>query len=291
MEGKICLVTGANAGIGLYTCLGLAQKGAEIVMCARNGAQVKEAQEMIISKTGNPRIHTMIADLSSMKEVKSLSQEFLKRFDRLDVLINNAGLFLSDYQETVDGFETQWAVNYLAPYVLTRRLLGVLKQTGSSRVINVSSNGHLRGSMDFNDLNGRNGNKGSKGYDGLKAYSQSKLGNVLFTKELAKRLAGTGVTCNALHPGVVRTSIGNRNNSSWIAWFWNLGKPFMLSVQKGARTSIYLASSPDVSHISGAYFILSKPATSSENSNDPQLATKLWTVSEELTSGFLENGK
>ncbi len=283
MEGKTCLITGANTGIGLYTCLGLAQKGAEIVMCARNAVQVKEAQEMIISKTGNSRIHTMIADLRSLKEVKDLSQKFLQRFDRLDVLINNAGIFLSDYQETVDGFETQWAVNYLAPYVLTRRLLGILKQTGSSRVINVSSNGHLRGSMDFDDLNG------SKGYDGLKAYSQSKLGNVLFTKELAKKLAGTGITCNALHPGVVRTSIGNRNNSSWIAWLWNLGKPFMLSVKKGARTSIYLASSPEVSHISGAYFILSKPATSSAISNDPQVAAKLWTVSEELTSGFLEN--
>ncbi len=281
MEGKVCLVTGANAGIGKETCFVLAEKGAEVVLTARNRQQAEQVRSKIISQTGNPNIHLITADLSSFQDVLKLSEEFRARFDRLDVLINNAGIFLSEYQETNDGFETQWMVNYLAHYVLTRRLLDLLKVSNYARVINVSSNAHLKGRINFEDLNGKTG------YRGLQAYAQSKLANVLFTKELSIRQMATGVSSYALHPGVVNTGIGNKNNNSWMSWIWSLGKPFMISPTKGAATTIYLASTANLAGHSGLYFVNSQPHPSSDLSTDSTLASRLWDVSEESVKDYL----
>ena len=281
MEGKICLVTGANAGIGRETCFALASKGAEVVMSARNRRQAEQVRSKIISKTGNPNIHLITADLSSFQDVVALSEEFRAKFNQLDILINNAGIFLSEYQENTEGFEIQWMVNYLAPYVLTRRLLDLLKVSGDSRVINVSSNAHLRGRIDFEDLNGKTS------YSGIQAYAQSKLANVLFTKELASRLMGASVSSFALHPGVVRTGIGNKNNSSWTSWIWNLGKPFMISPAKGAATIVYLGSKPHLAGLSGLYFVNCHPQPSSDLSMDSTLASRLWEISEVSAKDYL----
>ena len=281
MEGKICLVTGANAGIGRETCFALASKGAEVVMSARNRRQAEQVRSKIISKTGNPNIHLITADLSSFQDVVALSEEFRAKFNQLDILINNAGIFLSEYQESTEGFEIQWMVNYLAPYVLTRRLLDLLKVSSDSRIINVSSNAHRRGRIDFEDLNGK------ISYSGIQAYAQSKLANVLFTKELASRLMGASVSSFALHPGVVRTGIGNKNNSSWTSWIWNLGKPFMISPAKGAATIVYLGSKPHLAGLSGLYFVNCQPQPSSDLSTDSTLASRLWEVSEETAKDYL----
>ncbi len=259
----------------------MAEKGAEVVLSARNRQQAEQVRSKIISKTGNPNIHLITADLSSFQDVIKLSEEFSTRFNRLDVLVNNAGIFLSKYQETNEGFEIQWMVNYLAHYVLTRRLLDLLKVSNDSRVINVSSNAHLRGRIDFENLNGQ------ATYNGFQAYSQSKLANVLFTKELATRLRDTSVSSFTLHPGVVRTGIGNKNNNSWMSWAWNLGKPFMISPAKGAATIVYLASSPHLAKLSGLYFVDSQPHTSSHLSSDRELASRLWEVSEEATKKWI----
>jgi len=281
MEGKICLVTGASAGIGKEVCFKLAEKGATIVMSARNRRQAEQVRSKIISKTGNPNIHLITADLSSFQDVVALCEEFRAKFNKLDILINNAGIFLSEYQESTEGFEIQWMVNYLAPYVLTRRLLDLLKVSSDSRIINVSSNAHRRGRIDFEDLNGK------ISYSGIQAYAQSKLANVLFTKELASRLMGVGVSSFALHPGVVRTGIGNKNNSSWTSWIWNLGKPFMISPAKGAATIVFLASTPHLAGLSGLYFVNCQPQPSSDLSTDSTLASRLWEVSEETAKDYL----
>ncbi len=281
MEGKICLVTGANAGIGKETCFALAEKGAKVVLTARNHPQAAQIRSKIISETGNPNIHLIAADLSSLQEVVKLSEEFRARFDRLDVLINNAGIFLTEYQETTEGFETQWMVNYLAHYLLTRRLLDLLKVSDYARVINVSSNAHLKGQINFEDLSGK------KNYNGLQAYAQSKLANLLFTKELAARQMGVGVSSYALHPGVVNTGIGNKNNNSWMSWIWRLGKPFMISPAKGAATIVYLASTPNLAGLSGLYFVNNQPHPSSDLSTDNTLASRLWDVSEESVKDYL----
>ena len=281
MDGKVCLVTGANGGIGREVCFELARQGAKIVMSARNRQQAEQVRSEIISKTGNPNIYLITADLSSFQDVVALSEGFRNKFGQLDVLINNAGIFLSEYLETSEGLEIQWMVNYLAHYVLTRRLLDLLKVADDSRVINVSSNAHFKGRINFEDLNG------FANYRGFQAYSQSKLANVLFTKKLATRLRDTSVSSFALHPGVVRTGIGNKNNKSWMSWAWNLGKPFMISPAKGAATIVYLASSPHLAKLSGLYFVDSQPRPSSHLSSDRELASRLWEVSEEATKKWI----
>ena len=283
MEGKICLVTGANAGIGKSTCLALASKGAKVVMSARNRQKAEEVRMEIVASTGNPHIYLINADLSSFKEVVKLTQEFQHQFEKLDVLVNNAGIFLAKYQETVNGHETQWQVNYLAHYLLTRRLIGLLEKSDDPRIINVNSNAHLQGTIDFQDLNGQHA------YQGLKAYAQSKLANVLFTKELGLRLKGQHISSYALHPGVVRTGIGNRNNQSWMSWAWSLGKPFMISPTKGAETIVYLAGNALDAHLNGLYFVKKQPYPSSSLSNDSELASRLWRISEEAVKDFLSN--
>jgi NAD(P)-dependent dehydrogenase (short-subunit alcohol dehydrogenase family) len=281
MRGKVCLVTGANAGLGKQVCLDLAARGAEVIMSARNRQQAEQVRDQIISETGNKQVKLLVADLSSFQETVHLSNTIKAEYQKLDVLINNAGIFLTTYQETADGIETQWMVNHLAPYLLTRRLLDLLQSAPEARIINVSSKAHLRGSIDFDNLYGRGR------YNGMAAYSQSKLANILFTKELAQRLRGTHVSSFALHPGVVNTHIGNKNSSGWMSWAWKLGKPFMISPAKGAKTIVYLATEPQLAGLSGLYFVNCQPHPSSPASTDSVLSTKLWNFSEEQTRAHL----
>lgn len=281
MEGKICLVTGANTGIGKEVCMALAARGAEVVMTARNHRQAEQVKSEIISKTGNKKLHLLAADLSSFQDLVSLTNSFRNQFQKLNVLINNAGIFLTDYEENEAGIETQWMVNHLAPYLLTRRLLDLLRNAPEARIINVSSNSHFRGRINFDDLHGKHH------YNGLTAYSQSKLANVLFTKELAYRLVGTHVSSFALHPGVVRTGIGNKYSNGWMSWLWRFAKPLMISPAKGAETIVYLATTPQLAGLSGLYFVKCQPHPSSKISTDRALSSKLWRVSEEQTRAYL----
>lgn len=277
MKDTICLITGGNAGIGKATATGLAKKGAAVIIVARNENKAKAAVEAIRKESGNEKVSYLLADLSSQKSIRNLAIEYKAKYDRLDVLINNAGVFYSDFQLTEDNVELQFAINHLAPFLLTNLLLDVLKKSAPSRIITVSSRSHFRGKINFEDVNH------SKNYEGyLKAYGQSKLANVLFTYELDRRLKGTGVTVNCLHPGVVNTSISLSNSNFTGKLFWLFSRPFMLTPEGGAKTSIYLASSPEVNGISGKYFDKCKAKRSSDISYDENVAGKLWRLSEEM---------
>ena len=280
MKNKICLITGANAGIGKTTALGLAKLGARVVMVSRNKEMGEEALKEIASESGNENIDLLTADLASFASIRKLAEEIRSRYDKLDVLINNAGIFMSELQYTEDKIEMQWGVNHLAPFLLTHLLMDTLKKASSARIVNVSSRVHFRGVINFDDLNM------TSRYDGLKAYSQSKLANVLFTSELAERLQGTGVTANCLHPGGVRTHFVDKNASGIYKVGWILLKPFMISPSQGAETSVYLASSEEVEGVTGKYFDKCKPRRSSRISYDKDVAKRLWEVSEELTADY-----
>jgi len=276
MRNKICLITGANAGIGKNTALGLAKLGARVVMVSRNKERGEKALKDIASESGNENIDLLTADLASFASIRKLAEEIRSRYDKLDVLINNAGTFVTELQYTEDKIEMQWGVNHLAPFLLTHLLMDTLKKADSARIVNVSSRVHFRGSIHFDDLDL------ITRYDGLKAYSQSKLANVLFTYELAERLEGTGITANCLHPGGVRTHFVNKNASGIYKVGWILMKPFMISPSKGAETSVYLASSEEVEGFTGKYFVRCRPRRSSRKSYNKAVARRLWEVSEEL---------
>ena len=277
MNDKLILVTGSNTGIGFATALELARSGATVIASARDAEKGRRAVEEMRRRTGNEKVELLVGDLGSMAGVHRLADDFLDRWDRLDVLINNAGLILSRRSETEDGFETTFAVNHLAPFLLTHRLLGRLKDSSPSRIVNVASRAHVRARLDFDDLHNR------RLYRSMDVYSQSKLANILFTRELARRLEGTGVTANCLHPGVVRSDLGASGDmGGFFRLGWLLVQPFFLSPEKGARTSIYLAQSPDVSDVSGEYFDNCRPSKSSSRSRNLGDAERLWTVSAEL---------
>jgi NAD(P)-dependent dehydrogenase (short-subunit alcohol dehydrogenase family) len=271
MQGKVCLVTGANAGIGKATALGLAEMGARVVMVARDRARGEAAQAEIKQKSGNEAVDLLLADLSSQEQIRHLAAEFKRRFPSLHVLINNAGIVPLQRQETVDGLEMQLAVNHLAYFMLTILLLDVLKASAPARIINVSSQVHAWGRIDLADLQSK------KGYDPREAYAQAKLANVLFTYELGRRLAGSGVTANCLHPGVVATEL-----SANYAGRLQSGDAPLADSARGAQTPIYLATSSEVEGVSGHYFVSKTPTRSSAASYDETLARQLWQVSEEL---------
>ena len=279
MDGRVCLITGANNGIGKETALALARMGATITMVSRNADKGEAALVDIRQRSGNDRVTLLVADLASLKSVRQLAQDFRNQHQELHVLINNAGAFNSQRALSVDGYELTFAVNHLAHFLLTTLLLDLLKASAPSRIINVSSGAHTRAEMNFDDLNAE------AKYGGMSAYGQSKLANVLFTYELARQLAGTGVTANALHPGVVKTGFG-RNNGGAIGLlfkvFQTVAGPFLLSASQGAETSIFLASSSEVDSVSGKYFVKKEPVQSSEASEDVAGAQKLWRVSEQL---------
>ncbi len=268
MQGKVCLVTGATSGIGKEIARGLSKLGATVAIAGRS----KEKCERALQETNSSSY--FVADLSSQAEVRKLAQEFLSRYDRLDVLVNNAGVFLGERKVTIDGIEQTFAANHLAPFLLTNLLLDRLKASAPSRIITTSSSTHRAGSIHFDDIHLKNH------YSGISAYSQSKLANVLFTYELARRLAGTRVTTNCFHPGAVRTNLVQGGSYGMV---WKAAGPFFLSPEKGADTGIYLASSNDVASVSGAYFVKRKQERSSEMSYGEETAKKLWNLSEELT--------
>ena len=282
MKDRICMITGANSGIGKATALGLAKSGATVVMVCRNQGQGETAQTEIKAPSGNESVDLMLADLASQESVRRLVKDFKDRHQHLHVLINNAGTYLTKRQVTVDGIETTFAVNYLARFLLTNLLLDTLKNSAPTRIIDVAGAYHSKGSIYFDDR------QGEKDYDGARANNQSKLANVLFTYELARRLKGTGVTANCLHPGAVATSLVEKDPDypSSMRLLYKLFKPFLKSPEKGAETSIYLASSPEVEGITGKYFVSKKEAKSSKESYDESVSRRLWEVSAKLTKMY-----
>lgn len=280
MQGKTALVTGATSGIGKETALALAKQGATVVLVARNQSKGQAVLEEIRSQTANPKLDLLIADLSSQASIRQLAAEFKSKYPRLEVLVNNAGGYFGSRKTTVDGLEYTFAFNHLAYFLLTNLLLDVLKAGAPSRVVNVSSGAQSMGRINFDDL------QGHQRFSGQTAYNQSKLANVLFTYELARRLQGTGVSVNALHPGVVRTNFGQDELTPFFRLVLPLLKRFMLTPEKGAQTSIYLASSAEVEGLSGKYFVKQKAVPSAKSSYDTSIAQRLWRISEELT-GFV----
>ncbi len=279
MQNKNILITGASAGIGLETAKFLAKKGANIYIVARTIEKAKSAVEEIKKHSGNNNIYFFTADLSSQKEVRRLAEEVKAKLTKLDVLINNAGAAFQHFQLSADNIEMSLATNHLSYFLLTNLLLDLMKKSAPARIVIVSSDSHYRGKIDFDDL------YMTKDYDGLKAYERSKLGNVLFTLELAERLNGSGVTINALHPGRVKTDIGFKNTGLLYKIGWTIVKLFLsVSVEKGAETSIYLAHSEDVKNVSGKYFTDCKQKWHSRYSQTPGMKEKLWEISEKLTN-------
>src|SRR5215217_3196774 len=277
MGEKVCLITGATSGIGKATAVGLASMGASVVMVGRDRVRGEAVMAEIKEKNANASVDLMLADLSSQEEIHRLADNFKEAYPRLDVLINNAGVIRSKRITTADGLETTFAVNHLAYFLLTKLLLDMLKASAPSRIVNVASGEQRNGTIDFDDL------QGEKGYKGAKAYSQSKLATVLFTYELARRLEGTGITANCLHPGVVGTNLGS-GVSGIFGFTVRALTPLMKSPEKGAETSVYLASSPEVEGSSGGYFVKKAEARSSEASHDQRIARRLWEVSADLTN-------
>jgi len=273
---QVCLITGATNGIGFETALGLAQLGATTILVGRDASRSEAAVARIKAQTGNPRVEHLIADLSSQHEVKALVEQVRVRYPKLNVLINNAGVIVSRRILTRDGIETQWAVNHLAYYIIAESLAGTLIANAPARIINVASDAHYDGRIDFEDISG------SRGYWAPRAYSQSKLANVLHAYDLSRRLAGTGVTANCLHPGVIASNFG-LNNHDWLGFFIRIRNRFIRGSREGARTSIYLASSRDVADVSGVYFAECAPKTSSARSHDVGLQQRLRELSEQMT--------
>lgn len=282
LEGKICLVTGATSGIGKETAFGLAREGGTVVIVARNPEKGSRIVQEIKDSTGNPHVDLLIADLSRQADVRNLATQFRQKYAHLHVLVNDAGGVYMRRQETADGIEMTFGVNHLAGFFLTNLLLDILKASAPSRIINVSSAAHLRAHLDLADLQGK------KTYSGVRAYGASKLAILYFTYELARRLEGTYVTVNALHPGFVRSNFARNNRGGFLVRV--LSAIIGISVEKGARTSIYLATSPEVEHVTGKYFVKCKAVQSNHMSYDRELARRLWEISEELT-GLARKGE
>jgi retinol dehydrogenase 14 len=278
MAGKSVLVTGGTGGIGRATATGLAALGARVGITGRDQARTEAAAASIRAAPGSPAVDGFAADMSVQAEVRRLAAQVLDTYPRLDVLVNNAGGFWAHRHVTADGLEHTFALNHLAPFLLTSLLLDGLTASASARILTVSSGAHASGRIDFDDL------QGERNYSGQRAYSQSKLANVMFTYELARRLDGTGVTATVLHPGVVRTGFGAEDQAAYLSVMIGVARLFMKTPAQGADTPIYLASSPQVEGITGRYFVNRKPRTSSKASYDTTAATRLWQVSADLTA-------
>jgi NAD(P)-dependent dehydrogenase (short-subunit alcohol dehydrogenase family) len=275
MAGRIVMVTGASSGIGRATALGLASMGAHLAITGRDRERTEEAAREIRA-TGGGVVDVFVADLSSQAQVRRLADEVLGTLPSLDVLVNNVGGYWNTRHVTTDGLERTFALNHLAPFLLTNLLLDRLTQSAPARVVTVASNAQALGRIDFEDL------QGQRDYSGARAYNQSKLANVLFTYELARRLSGSGVTANALHPGVVSTGFGAEDPGGTQRMMVPLMRPFMRTAAQGAATSIYLACAPHLDQVTGRYFAKSKPRKSSRRSSDEAVAARLWQVSADL---------
>lgn len=280
MQQKIAIITGGNSGIGKQTAIGLAKKGIAVVLFCRNEEKGKAAQKEIQNQSNNPNIDLIVCDLSSLQSVKKAVDDYKSKYDRLDILINNAGLIFDRLTHTKDGLESQFQVNHLSHFYLTQLLLDLLKKSAPSRIINVSSAAHRGRNIDFEHFA-----SGKEKYDGIDVYGQTKLANVLFTYELSRRYAEEGISTFALHPGVVRTKIGQKNTKGWLGWVWGLitALPvFSISEEKGAETSIFAATSSDLNGESGKYLRDSKIIKSTKQSYNEETARKLWEMSENL---------
>jgi NAD(P)-dependent dehydrogenase (short-subunit alcohol dehydrogenase family) len=280
MHGRICLVTGATRGIGRATAEGLARLGATVIVHGRDAAAVDAVCREIARDTGRTDVSGAVADFASLASVRGLAHDIVARGNPLHVLVNNAGTSAGRRRSTVDGFEWQLGVNHLAPFALTNLLDEPLRDGAPSRVVNVASAAHRRGALDFDDLSWE-----QRKYRGIQAYSDSKLANLLFTLELARRLVGSGITANALHPGVVATNIFGHMGAAGKLFGW-LARPLLLSPEKGARTSVYLASAAEVAGVSGKYFVDCREHAPSTAARDAAAARRLWDVSEQMTRGF-----
>lgn len=276
MTGKTVVVTGATGGIGRATAHGLAMMGAHVIVIGRDPKRTDESAKEIRA-AGSGKVDAFFADLSSQTQLRSLADELLTAFPRIDVLINNAGGYWNTRHTTADGLEHTFALNHLAPFLLTNLLLKRLQLSGPARVVTVSSNAQAMGRINFNDL------QGEHAYSGARAYSQSKLANLLFTYELDRRLHGTDVTANALHPGMVSTGFGAEDPGRAQRLLVPILRPFMLTTAQGAATSIHIASAPDLAQVSGRFFAKRTPRRSSAASYDAATAAKLWNVSAEMT--------
>ncbi|HMK63632.1 MAG TPA: SDR family oxidoreductase [Acidimicrobiales bacterium] len=279
MTGKTVVVTGANSGIGLETALALAGAGARVAITARHPGRGQAAVEDIRRRSDSESVDLVVFDLSDLASVRAGAEQILRQFDRIDVLVNNAGIVLSERTVTSDGLEATFAVNHLGPFLLTELLLARLKASAPARIVNVSSTAHngARRGLDFDDL------QCERRYSAMAVYAKSKLANIYFTTELARRLAGTGVTANCLHPGTVATRYGRDGDTSGVfAFGLKVIKPFILTAAQGARTSVYLASSPEVEGVTGQYFIRCRARQPSKVARDSEAALRLWEASDKL---------
>jgi NAD(P)-dependent dehydrogenase (short-subunit alcohol dehydrogenase family) len=275
MNEKICLVTGANSGIGKVTAKALAAGGASVIMVCRNHDKGRAARAEIVRDTGAENVDLMIADFSDPGQIRRLAADIKAKYSRMHALVNNAGAYYNNRKLIAGGYEATFAVNHLGYFLLTVELLELLKSSATARIVNVASDAHRNSHIDFDDLNLE------KGYSGWKAYGQSKLANVLFTYELARRLKGTGVTANCMHPGVVGTNLFN-HVGGFAGKIVRLFTPFMRTPEKGADTIIWLASSPEVEGITGKYFVDRKERATNPESYDTAIATRLWEISERM---------
>ena len=279
MQGKSVVVTGASAGLGKETAVELAKMGAKVVMTGRDPQRSEEALREARERTGRDDIEMIVGDFSSQAEVRRIAGEIDQRLGRLDVLVNNAALWEFSHKETADGYETVFAVNHLAPFLLTHLLLDKIKASAPSRVVTVSSNAHTRAKLRLEQV------QANRGFAGFLSYANSKLANVYFSYELSRRLEGTGVDSNSLHPGVVRTLLWKRN----LRWYWRpivtplTYLPFMLTPSQGAATQVHVASAPELGGVTGKYFVKKQAVESSPASSDEAAARRLWDMSAEMT--------
>ncbi len=282
---RICLITGANSGLGKAAAKELARLGAKLILVCRNHVRGEKALKDIVESSGNKQVHLYIADLSSQNSILDLTEKLKSNYERIDILINNAGAYFSKRHKTVDGIEATFAVNYLSRFLLINLLLESIRKSKQGRIINVSGEYHRQGRIYFDDL------ELQKFYSGVKANRQAKLADVILTYELSRRLTGTNITVNCMHPGFVKTNIiFNDPDASFFSKFlYKLISPFMKSPEKGAETILYLAASPEVTRVSGKYFINKQCISTSKESYDPNTAQELWKLSEEMLKIKISN--
>ena len=273
---RLCLITGANSGIGLVTARELARQGMDIVMVCRNAAKGEQARQDVLAASRTKKVDLLLGDLADFGSVRKLAAEVQSRYGHLDVLVNNAGLLVDKYTTTAGGIETTFATNHLGPFLLTNLLLDLLRKGREPRIVHVSSEAHRFARFQPDDL------VAPKKYRSIVAYGNSKLANVLFSNDLARRLVSDGITSNSLHPGVVKTNFG-AGTSGIFGLLSGLARPFLLTPEQGAETSIYLAASPEVKGRTGLYFVKKKPAAPSRDSRSDYFARELWALSSRIT--------